>query len=54
MEESLESLKSLNSLDSLETGPILLCFPQTGRSLDSLESLNSDEGTFPEDSIVTM
>ena len=41
MEESLESLKSLNSLESPENGRILLCCPQSGSSLESLESLNS-------------
>ena len=40
LEESLESLKSLKSLESLENGRILLCFPQSGGSLRSLESLN--------------
>ena len=34
-----ESLESLNSLESLENGRILLCFPQSGGSLESLESL---------------
>ena len=38
-----ESLESLNSLESLESGRILLCFPQSGGSLDSLTSLNSLE-----------
>ena len=42
-EESLESLKTLNSLESLENGRILLCFPQSGSSLESLESLSSLE-----------
>ena len=40
LEESLESLKSL---ESLENGRILLCFPQSGSSLESLESLISIE-----------
>ena len=46
LEESLESLKSLNSPESLENGRVLLCFPESGsslESLDSLESLNSLE-----------
>ena len=34
---------SLNSLESLENGWILLCFPQSGGSLESLKSLNSLE-----------
>ena len=38
-----ESLDSLNSLESLENGWFLLCFPQSGGSLESLESLNSLE-----------
>ena len=38
LEESLESLKSL---EHLENGQILLCFPQSGGSLESLESPNS-------------
>ena len=42
LEESLESLKSLNSLEFLD-GRSLLCFPQSGGSLESLESLNSLE-----------
>ena len=37
LEESLESPRSLNSL---ENGRILLCFQQSGGSLESLESLN--------------
>ena len=41
LEESLESLKSLKSLESPENDRILLCFPQSGGSLESLESLNS-------------
>ena len=41
LEESLESLKSLDSLESLGNGRILLCFPQSGGSLRSLESQNS-------------
>ena len=43
MEESLESLKFRISLESLENGRILLCFPQSGSSLESQESLNSLE-----------
>ena len=39
LEESLESLKSLNTLESLEYDRILLCFPQSGCSAESLESL---------------
>ena len=50
LEESLESLESLNSL---ENGRILLCFPQSGGSLETLESLNSLESLektpFPKD-----
>ena len=38
LEESLKSRKSLNSLDSLENGQILLCFPQSGSSPESLNS----------------
>ena len=38
-EESLESLKSLNFLESLENGQSLLYFPESGGSLESLESL---------------
>ena len=42
LEESLlESLKSLDSLEPLENGRILLCFPESGGSLESLESLES-------------
>ena len=41
LEESLESLESLNSLESLKNGQILLCFPESGDYLKSLESLNS-------------
>ena len=40
LEESLESPKSLHSLESLENGRILLSFPQSGGSLESLDSLN--------------
>ena len=36
-----ESLESLNSLESLENGWILICFPQSGGSLETQESLNS-------------
>ena len=36
-----ESLESLDSLKSLENGRILLCFPQSGGSLESLNSLES-------------
>ena len=39
LEKSLESLKSLNSLESLEHGRNLLSFPQSGGSLETLESL---------------
>ena len=42
-----ESLESLNSLESLENCRILLCFPQSGRSLESLVSLRiSRKSTF--------
>ena len=34
LEESLESVKSLESLESLENGRILLCFPESGGSLE--------------------
>ena len=45
-----ESLKSLNSLGSLENGLTLLCFPQSGGSLESLESLDFSAKTpFPKD-----
>ena len=37
-EKSLESLKSLNSLESLGNGRNLLSFPQSGGSLETLES----------------
>ena len=40
---SPESLKALDSLESLEDGQILLCFPRSGDSLESLESLNSQD-----------
>ena len=40
--ESLESLGTLNSLESLENGRILLCFPQSGRSLASLVKFDDD------------
>ena len=41
---SLEkSLESLNSLESLGNDPILLCFPQSGDSLESRHSLKSLE-----------
>ena len=45
LEESLESLnfKSLNALESLENGQILLCFPHSEGSLESLQSLKSLE-----------
>ena len=36
-------LKSLDSLESLENGRILLYFPESGGSLESLESLYSRE-----------
>ena len=39
VEGSLDSLKSLDSLESLENGRILHCFPQSGGSLKSPESL---------------
>ena len=40
--ESLESLKSLDSLKkSLENGRVLLRFPESGGSPETLESLNS-------------
>ena len=32
-----------DSLESLENGRMLLCFPQSGSSLESLESRNSLE-----------
>ena len=38
LEESLEALKPLNSRESLGNGQILLCFPQSGGSLEVLES----------------
>ena len=41
VEESLNSPKRLNSLESLENGQIILCFPQSGGSLESLNSLES-------------
>ena len=44
LEEAPESLKFIDSLESLENCRILLCFPQSGGSLeylDSQESLNS-------------
>ena len=34
LQESLESLNSLHSLECLENGRCLLCFPQSGGSLD--------------------
>ena len=43
LEESLESLKFLNCLESLEKGRTLLCFQESGGSLECLESLNSLE-----------
>ena len=50
LEESLESLNTLDSLESLESGRILLCFPQSGGSLESLKSLDFSEKTpFPKD-----
>ena len=36
-------LSLAESLESLENGRILLCFPQSGGSLETLESLNSLE-----------
>ena len=44
VEASLESLK--NSLDSLENGRTLLCFPESGGSLESLNSLEPLETDF--------
>ena len=48
-----ESLESLHSPESLENGRILLCFQESGGSLESLKSLNSVEslehGLFWED-----
>ena len=41
LEDSLESLKPLDSLESLGDGRILLCFPQSGGSLETLESLEN-------------
>ena len=38
-EKSLESLKSLDSLESLGNGRNLLSFPESGGSLETLESL---------------
>ena len=38
-----ESLKSLDSLDTLKNGRNVLCFPQSGGYLESLESLSSLE-----------
>ena len=43
LEQSPESLKSPNSLESLENGRILLCFPESGGDLESLEFLDSLE-----------
>ena len=40
---SKESLDSLESPESLDNGRILLCFPESGGSLETLESLNSLE-----------
>ena len=37
LEESLESLKSLDFLESLENGWILLCFPESAGSPESLD-----------------
>ena len=34
-----EISRSLNSLESLENGRLLLCFPHSGGSLESLDSL---------------
>ena len=42
-EKALESLKFLNSLEPLGNGRNLLSFPQSGGSLETLESLNSQE-----------
>ena len=39
LERSLQSPKCLDSWESLEKGRILLCFPQSGGSLESLDSL---------------
>ena len=46
LEESLESLASLNSLEalSLGNGRILLCFPQSWGSLESLDSRTLENG----------
>ena len=45
-----ESLKSLDSLEILENGRNVLCFPQSGGSLEYLESLNSlENGLFWKD-----
>ena len=41
-----DSLESLNSLESLDNSRILLCFPQSGDSLESLEPLKSLEMDF--------
>ena len=43
MEVSLEIPKSLHSRASLDNGQILLCFPQSETSLESLNSLESLE-----------
>ena len=43
LEESLESVESPNYLESLDNGRLLLCFPQSAGSLESLESLKSLE-----------
>ena len=37
------SEKSLNSLESLENGRILFCFPQSGGSLETPESISTVE-----------
>ena len=51
MDESLDSLKSLDSPGSLENGRILLGFPHSGGSLESLENGHglSDKTHFPKD-----
>ena len=49
LEESLESLKSLNAL---ENGQMVLCFPDSGdcvESLESLKSLDLKKTPFPKD-----
>ena len=43
--------ESLKSLESLENGLILFCFPQSGGSLESLNSLESLEMDFSENTL---